>query len=123
MTDLNKLVQPIRTLDGNAATSTVAIATTAASQQITLAVNTNNVASPITEYQVDVLNSGATPLAVAVCFGTNPVAVFPTTTPGAYVLAAGERRTFTVPSGTTKAAVISTGTTGTVYFTTGHGKA
>lgn len=124
MSDLNTITQPFEALDGYAVNSTVAIVTSAASQQVTLPLSgVDRAATPIGDFQVDVLNKGATPLDIAICFGTNPTATIPTATAGSYFVAAGERRTFTVPANTTKAAVISTGVTGTVYFSVGRGRA
>jgi hypothetical protein len=129
MSDVNQLLQPFKAMDGYAVNSTVAVATTAASQQVTLPTPNQTMgafgvaAQPVSEFQVDVLNAGATPLFVSICFGTNPTAVIPTGTPGAYTMGPNERRTFTVPANTTKAAIISTGTTGVVYISVGNGRA
>lgn len=124
MSDLNQITQPFEALDGYAVNSTVAIVTSAASQQVALPLTgVNSAVTPIGDFQVDVLNGGATPLVSSVCFGVNPTAVIPTATPGAYTMGPNERRTFTVPANTIKAAVISTGVTGTVYFSVGKGRA
>lgn len=124
MSDINSITQPFESLDGYANNSTVAVATTAASQQVTLPLSGINLAAtPISDFQVDVLNAGATPLFVSICFGTNPTAVIPTGTPGAYTMGPNERRTFTVPANATKAAIISTGVTGVVYISVGKGRA
>ncbi len=132
MTDANVNTQPFQSLDGAMATSTIAVTLAAAvgaagalavvgDQQASGAAG--NVGRPFGELYADVLNASTAITAISFTLTASPVlAGFPTTG-GAYVMAAGERRTFLVPPNVKYIQTYSTAASGTVYATVGKGRA
>jgi hypothetical protein len=127
MSDLNSITQALDPLLG-VNVSTVALTSAGgASTGVAIPQLPDNSAPGNNAFQFDVLNTNTAAIAIAFAVTSAAAvaaAVFPTGTPGAYVLAAGERRTLTVRGKPQFVAINSVAATvGSVYVTPGNGRA
>lgn len=129
MSDLNTITQPLDPING-VNVSTVAVAgAIGVSAAVALPQLPDNGQPGNNAFQFDCYNAGTALAAIA--FGATGAlaiagAVFPvvgTGAPGAYVLAAGERRTLSVRGKPQFVAINTVAATGAVYVTPGNGRA
>jgi hypothetical protein len=127
MSDLNKITQPLDPILGVNGSTIVVVGVAGVATPVQLPQLPDNSAPGNNAFQFDCYNAGTAIAAIAFAAtsaAATAAAAFPTgSTPGAYVLAPGERRTLTVAGKPQFVTINTVAATGNVYVTPGNGRA
>jgi hypothetical protein len=127
VSDVNAILQPLDPIVGVNASTIVVVGAVGVSTAVQLPQLPDNGQPGNNAFQFDCFNSGTAVAAIAFAStgaAAIAAAVFPVgSTPGAYVLGAGERRTLTVKGKPQFVAINTVAATGNVYVTPGNGRA